>query len=294
MNGLLLIDKPVGISSFDVIRRLRKAIDQKKFGHAGTLDPMASGLLPILANKGTRLVPFIMGGRKRYRATVKLGEATNTDDTEGEVVATGSLEGIDAEKVEACLVEFIGEIQQVPPRYSAIRVKGKRAYAMARAGKDVELEARTVTVYGIENIEVDLPRVQFDIECGKGTYIRSVARDLGERLGCHGYLLDLRRTQVGPFRIEQSVPLQSIVEGRREAAEESLVSLYDALEGMPVLELAPDTAHKLSQGRVGLLDHLEPGAYRVPVPDTDELLAVVIADGKKVKKRVFRPDWQAA
>lgn len=224
-SGILLVDKPQGITSHDVVSRTRRAAGTRKVGHAGTLDPMATGLLVLGINSSTRLLTFLVGLDKEYFATIRLGASTNTDDAEGEIIDTAPPELIDSLiplDVERAVAELTGTIQQVPSSVSAIKVDGKRAYARAREGEVVELAARTVTVSAFEILQLDLtaehspggPREYWDVavrvECSSGTYIRALARDLGRALGVGGHLISLRRSRVGPFTVADAATLDDL------------------------------------------------------------------------------------
>ena len=205
MSGLLVVDKPLGWSSMDVVRKVRDAAGFVKTGHGGTLDPLATGVVICCIGSATKAVEALMGMPKVYDTRIDLSAFTKTDDAEAEreevEVATPPTEA----EVRAALETFVGEIQQVPPLYSAVHVDGKRAYKLARKGEDVQLEARTVRIDAIELLEYDFPHLRILVRCGKGVYVRSLARDLGKALGTGGYLSGLRRTAVGPYTVEQAV-----------------------------------------------------------------------------------------
>ena len=198
-SGLVVVDKPGGLTSHDVVARVRRLAGTRKVGHAGTLDPMATGVLVLGVNRATRLLGHLALTDKRYDATVRLGTTTTTDDAEGEVVETKPTSGIVDDDVRRVITTFVGEIDQVPSAVSAIKVDGKRAYARVRAGEEVDLPARRVTVHEIEVTSLDLPSVEISVHCSSGTYIRAIARDLGAALGVGGHLTSLRRTAVGSF-----------------------------------------------------------------------------------------------
>lgn len=211
LNGVLLIDKPLGWTSFDVVRKVRAATGGAKVGHAGTLDPLASGLLILCLGKATKRIDQLMAGEKRYDAVVDLSGVTPTADLESSVEPVEVGTPPTQEAIERCLAErFIGEIQQAPPAHSAILVDGQRAYELARAGKLDALPTRPVLIHDITLLAYDWPRVQLSIRCGKGTYIRSLARDLGEALGTGGYLAALRRTMIGSRRVEDAIAPDAI------------------------------------------------------------------------------------
>lgn len=198
-SGLVVVDKPGGVTSHDVVARVRRLAGTRKVGHAGTLDPMATGVLVLGVNRATRLLGHLTLTDKRYDATIRLGATTTTDDAEGEVVSTIPTTELTEDAVRAAVTSFVGEIDQVPSAVSAIKVDGRRAYARVRAGEDVELPARRVTIHAVEVTRLDLPDVDISVHCSSGTYIRAIARDLGSALGVGGHLTALRRTTVGPF-----------------------------------------------------------------------------------------------
>jgi tRNA pseudouridine55 synthase len=211
MHGFLNIDKPAGMTSHDVVAHIRRAARQKRVGHAGTLDPAATGVLVVALGNATRLIEYVQDSTsKRYLATVQLGTTTTTDDAEGEVLTTSAVPPFDRAAIEQALEPFCGEIMQVPPMYSALHHQGRRLHELAREGIVVELAARPVVIERLELIDWIAPLLTLDVMCSKGTYIRSLARDLGEALGCGAHLQALRRTAVGTFLIEDAVPLDRV------------------------------------------------------------------------------------
>jgi tRNA pseudouridine55 synthase len=214
-DGLVVVDKPGGMTSHDVVSRVRRLAGTRKVGHAGTLDPMATGVLVLGVNRATRLLGHLMLTEKRYDATIRLGVATTTDDAEGEVVATASTAGLDEAAIRAAAAEFVGDLMQVPTAVSAIKVDGKRAYQRVREGEDVELAARPVTVHELEVTDVrasDGTELDVSVRCSSGTYIRAIARDLGARLGVGGHLTALRRTAVGPYDLAVAHSLDELAD----------------------------------------------------------------------------------
>jgi tRNA pseudouridine55 synthase len=211
VNGFLNFNKPVGLTSMDGLRHIKRITGQRqKVGHAGTMDPLAHGVLPICFGQATRLMDYVLDGVKRYQVEIELGATTATYDAEGEVTRTGDPAGITPADVLAALPAFIGVIQQTPPMYSAIKVDGQRLYKLARAGIEVERKSRTVEIYDIQLVHFASPRVVLSVECGRGVYIRSLAHDLGQMLGCGGYVTDLVRQYSGGFALEQSVTLEQL------------------------------------------------------------------------------------
>ncbi len=252
ISGWLVVDKPAGLTSTAVVNKVRWAFDAKKAGHAGTLDPEATGVLAVALGEATKTVPYITDALKCYSFTVRLGQATNTDDAEGEVIATSDARPTDDE-IKAALGAFVGEIMQVPPKYSAVKIDGQRAYKLARDGEEVEIAARPLWVE--ELVMTDRPdadHVTLEMTCGKGGYVRSIARDLGAALGCHGHVRDLRRLWSGPFDAEDGMSLDRIEAlARTPELDSHLRPLEDGLADLPELRCTPDGAARLRNGNPG-------------------------------------------
>jgi tRNA pseudouridine55 synthase len=239
VDGWIALDKPTGLTSTQAVSRLKRVYNAKKAGHAGTLDPLASGLLPVAFGEATKTVPFVQDGEKAYRFTVKWGVETDTDDSEGRNTRESDDRPTRA-AIEALLPRFIGEIQQTPPQFSAIKIAGERAYDLAREGEQVELKARAVTIYTLEIVDSNENETQFFMECGKGAYVRAIARDLGRLLGCFGHVTALRRTRVGPFTEEDAYTLDEIE--NQNMAGEALLSVEAGLTELPCVIVDRDTA----------------------------------------------------
>jgi tRNA pseudouridine55 synthase len=273
-SGILLIDKPAGVTSFEVVRRARKALKIRKVGHLGTLDPFATGLLPLCLLEATKLVPYLMPEPKTYRAQVRLGITTDTQDATGEVVSR--CEALPTpEQIYETAARFVGEVTQVPPRYSALHYQGERAYRLARRGEAVELAPRTVTIYDLSVDEIMIPEFTITVKCSQGTYIRTLAQDLGEALKCGAHLAALRRLAVGQFRVEDALPLAVLEELSREELADRIVPLSSCLPGMRLIEVDAAAARQLRQGRTlvhGAVD-LHQGE-QVRVLTDSELVAV--------------------
>jgi len=258
INGWLILDKPLGLTSTRAVGRVRYLFDASKAGHAGTLDPLATGILPLALGEATKTMPFVVDGSKAYRFTVRFGAETDTDDAEGKVVKTSDQRPTRAE-IEAALPSFTGDITQIPPRYSAIKVEGERAYKLAREEEDFELSARTVTIDRLELAEhADEDHCVIEAECGKGTYVRAIARDLGRMLGCLGHVEVLRRTRVGGFTEADTVTLAEIEEvAASEEGKQALLSLLrpveTALQDIPALSFSSSDAARLRQGQPVML-----------------------------------------
>lgn len=253
VNGWVVIDKPAGPTSTAVVNKVRWAFDAKKAGHAGTLDPAATGVLAIALGEATKTVPYVTDALKCYRFMVRLGQATNTDDAEGEVIATSDLRPT-IEDITAALPNFIGDVMQVPPKFSAVKIDGERAYALARDGEDPEIAARPLYVDSLDLISrPDADHVELEMVCGKGGYVRAIARDLGDALGCKGHVEWLRRAWSGPFdAAEHGVTLAAIeAEAKDPNLDRLLMPLEIGLEDLPQVRLTAQGAVRLRNGNPG-------------------------------------------
>jgi tRNA pseudouridine55 synthase len=247
VNGWIILDKGVGMTSTHAVAVVKRSLLAKKAGHAGTLDPLASGILPIALGEATKTVPFVMDGRKSYVFTVTWGIETNTDDAEGAIVGSTGQAPARAD-VEALLPRFIGTVEQVPPRFSAIKIQGERAYDLARDGEIVELQARTVEIDRLALVAHEGDRSVFEADCGKGTYVRAIARDLGRALGCLGHVSALRRTRVGPFAEEDAVTVDELT-----SDPAALRPVEMALSDLPSVAVSRDVANRLMRGQPAIL-----------------------------------------
>lgn len=254
ISGWLVVDKPEDMTSTAVVKKVRWAFDAKKAGHAGTLDPAATGILAVALGEATKTVPFITDAMKAYEFTVRLGAATNTDDAEGEIIATSNLRP-DDDAIREALMGFEGDIMQVPPKYSAVKIDGERAYALARAGEDVEIAARPLYVKSLTLLErPDADHVVLEMECGKGGYVRSIARDLGEALGCLGHVVNLRRIWSGPFELEDGVTLDEIEElAKSPEIDDLLLPLEAGLTDLPEVPATAEGAARMKNGNPGMV-----------------------------------------
>ena len=290
VDGWVILDKPVGLGSTPAVSRVRRLFGAQKAGHGGTLDPLASGVLPIALGEATKTVPFVMDGRKEYRFTLCFGQARSTEDAEGEVTATSDLRPADA-AIRSALAAFVGEIEQVPPAFSALKVDGKRAYDLARAGEAVDLKPRRIVIERLELLgRADTDHADFVVSCGKGTYIRSLGRDLAHSLGTVGYLSALRRTAVGPFREEAAISLPKLEAlGHIPALLGALAPVATALDDIPALALTEAQADRLRQGQPVLLTRDAPPSGALLRAETgSRLVALVRSDGTSLKPvRVF-------
>jgi len=245
-HGLLVIDKPRGITSRDAVNRAQSWFPPRtRLGHTGTLDPLATGVLVLCVGEATRLTEYVQRMAKTYRVRIQLGGRSDTDDAEGKIEPLELHEPPDRAQVSHALQDFVGEIDQVPPAFSAAKIAGRRAYDLARRGRDVALTPRRVRIYGIDLLGYEFPSLDLEVRCGGGTYIRSLARDLGERLGCGGYVLELRRTRVGPFDVGQAISPTADTATARAA----LRPMSEAVADLPAIRLADDRLRPLQQGQ---------------------------------------------
>jgi tRNA pseudouridine55 synthase len=285
-KGLLVLDKPGSMTSREALDRALSWFPRgTKAGHTGTLDPLATGVLVLALGSATRLTEYVQDMGKTYRAGVRLGARSDTDDADGTVAPVVGATAPERAALEEALRGLVGDIEQVPPAYSAAKVSGRRAYDLARRGREVALEARRVRIYGIDVLAYDYPRLEIEVRCGKGTYIRSLARDLGECLGCGGYIESLRRTRVGPFRVEDAVPLDADA----AAARARVLPVAAALAELPHVTLDDATVARLRQGQGVRVDGLTaPDGSAVAAFDTRGGLVVVAR--LDLAHRLLRPD----
>jgi tRNA pseudouridine55 synthase len=283
--GILNLNKPPGLTSRQAVDRVQRLVRPAKAGHAGTLDPLASGVLVVCVGPATRLIQYVQQMPKRYAAEFLLGRESPTDDVEGEVVDWPDLPIPDVDALHAAIPQFTGRIEQRPPAFSAIKVRGRRAYDLARRGHQVELAARPVEVYGIELVDYDFPRLKLDVRCGGGTYIRSLGRDLAESLGTKAVMSALERTAVGDFRVEDAVELSQLTPADwREKLQPPLC----AVAGLPQVSLSPDQVADARHGR-----HIElaaapiGGAELAGVDPSGSLVAILVLRGSG--RTVYRP-----
>ncbi|MBO9122264.1 MULTISPECIES: tRNA pseudouridine(55) synthase TruB [unclassified Rhizobium] len=298
ISGWLILDKPVDFGSTEAVSKIKWLFKAQKCGHAGTLDPLASGMLPIALGDATKTVPYVMDGRKIYEFTVTWGEQRSTDDLEGEVIESSDKRPTEDE-ILALLPNYTGVISQVPPQFSAIKIAGERAYDLAREGETVEIPSREVEIYRLTLLECENENTaHFEIECGKGTYVRALARDFGRDLGCFGHISGLRRSFVAPFAEETMIPLAELValediqdDGERLAALDALlIDTSEALSSLPHLIVNDDQAHRLKMGNPILVRGRD-----APVEESEayatargKLIAIgEIGQGEFRPKRVF-------
>lgn len=291
ISGWVVLDKPVSIGSTQCVGKIKWLYQAAKAGHAGTLDPLASGMLPIALGEATRTVPYIMDGEKTYRFTVSWGEETNTDDLEGTVVERSDKRP-SKEDILAVLPQFVGTVLQVPPAFSAVKIDGERAYKLARDGAEVEIKPREVAIHTLEIVESDADSAVFETRCGKGTYVRALARDIGRELGCFGHVSALRRTAVGPFLDEDMVSLETLegMAGDLESLDSELFTTGTALEELVEVPINREQVSRVRLGNAIVLRGRDSIAHadEAFASNGDELVAIGAVDRGQFKpKRVF-------
>jgi len=282
LDGIFNINKPAGKTSFSVVALIRRLTGERRTGHAGTLDPDASGVLPVCLGQGTRIVEYLMHTRKTYRAGVELGKATDTHDSSGKTIYQGDISGIDVNKLEEALEQFRGDIEQVPPMYSAVKYKGQPLYRLARAGIAVQRKSRKATIHRLELLSWQPPLATMEIECSKGTYIRALANDLGEGLGCGAYLKTLVRTRYGIFDIKDAVSIEQLEDAIKEGDwQQYLYPIDSVLQDIPALTVDEDEEKAIKTG--SLIKQREKAnkdsqGYRRAYSRDGRFLAILIRD----------------
>ncbi len=293
VNGILLLDKPAGLTSNAALQIVKRLFQAAKAGHTGSLDPLASGLLPICLGEATKVSGFLLDADKHYRVRCRLGERTTTGDAEGEVVETRVVEGLDVARIEAAFEGFRGAIEQVPPMYSALKHQGQRLYALARQGVEVERQARQVTIHSLTLLAWEPPYLDLDVRCTKGTYIRTLAEDIGEVLGCGAHVAELRRLGVGPYDQTGMVGLDRLQElagaERPVALDALLLPIETALSQWPDVRLSADAAFYLRQGQPVVVPHAPTSGWvRLYAGDRQFLgMGEVLDDGRVAPKRLM-------
>lgn len=281
MDGLILINKQKGFTSHDAVNVIRKKLNTKKVGHTGTLDPNATGVLPILVGKATKISKYLMEHDKTYIATIKLGEKTDTGDSEGQVIEEKSIPAdLKKEDINNALQNFFGKQKQVPPMYSAIKINGKKLYEYAREGKEVKLEAREIEIYKIELLEYQNNKIKFEVECSKGTYIRTLCEDIAKKLGTVGYMEELQRTKVNNFRIEDSILLDDIT---LENAEKNMIKIEEVFKEKETIELDNKKLELFLNG-VKLTYNLPNSIYRIY--NNEQFIGIGVIENKLLKRDI--------
>jgi tRNA pseudouridine55 synthase len=278
INGWLNLDKPLGLTSTQALGRVRRILNAQKLGHAGTLDPLATGILPIALGEATKTIQYAQDRDKVYSFTVKWGEATNTDDCEGEVISTSDKRP-SVEDIQKLIPRFVGDIEQIPPQFSAIKIDGQRAYDLARDGEVVDIKSRIVSVYGLTLLATTADSADFELECGKGTYVRSIARDMGQILGCFGHVITLRRLAVGNFTEEGSISLDEFEKIMQNSTpDQVLMPVETALDDIPALAMTALEISRIRQGQT-LKFLSRQDIDRLSVAGIDEMTDLILAIG---------------
>lgn len=293
VNGILLLDKPIGLTSNDALQRVKWLYRAQKAGHTGSLDPLADGLLPLCFGNATKISAYLLDADKRYWTKVRLGETTVTADAEGEVVERREVGDLDRARIEAVLAEFTGEISQLPPMYSALKHNGERLYNLARKGIEVEREPRTVHIHELRLVAVDLPEIEIEVHCSKGTYIRTLAEDIGKRLGCGGHVRALRRTGVGPYGAEAMVSMEQVEEASQsgpDALDALLLPLESAVGDWPAVQLTADSAFYLKSGQPVLVPKAPTEGWVRIYDELNSFMGVgeILDDGKVAPRRLMQ------
>ena len=297
IDGILLLDKPLHLTSNEALQRVKRLYQANKAGHTGSLDPLATGLLPVCLGGATKFSTYLLDADKHYRVRIRLGITTTTADAEGEVLETRPVVGVEEARLRAVMERFLGPIEQLPPMYSAVKHQGERLYKLARQGIEVERQPRTVTIHSMELIDLALPELELDVHCSKGTYVRTLAEDLGAELGCGGHVIGLRRTGVGPYveperrfvTLDEIEDLIAAHEDPYPTLDSLLLPLESALEHWPAVRLTADAAFYLGQGQAVLVPQAPTGGVVRLYDPARHFLGVgfILDDGKVQPKRLL-------
>ncbi len=289
VHGILLLDKRLSVSSNRALQEVRRLYNANKAGHTGSLDPLATGLLPLCFGEATKVSAMMLDDNKRYQVVVKLGVMTDTGDSEGKIIEEKPVPELSLEEIEVCLQGFSGEIEQVPPMYSALKHKGRKLYELAREGKIIERKARRITIFELKLLNATSDSLTLDVFCSKGTYIRSLAEDIGHKLGCGGTVVELRRMQAGQFKIEDALTLEQLQQMDPEKLKGLLIDVDKPLEGMPALELSASQAILIRQGQQIKMEKTETiqGMVRMYSEQVFLGLGEMLLDGKLLPKKIF-------
>lgn len=287
VHGIILLDKRIGVSSNQALQEVRRLLNANKAGHTGALDPLATGVLPLCFGEATKVSALMLDDDKRYTVTLRLGVMTDTGDSEGQVVAQMPVPSFTETELLACLEKFSGEIEQVPPMYSALKYQGKKLYQLAREGKTVDRQARRITIYQLNLLGFDHESITLDVACSKGTYIRSLAEDIGHALGSCATVTALRRTAAGMFRIEQTLTWPQLQAMTGEELMRTLIPVDTPLSDIPAIALSAEQALRIQQGQQINVDHGFGGAVRLYCKQTFLGLGEILLNGKLAPKKIF-------
>jgi tRNA pseudouridine55 synthase len=296
IHGIILLDKRLEVSSNRALQEVRRLFNANKAGHTGSLDPMATGLLPLCFGEATKVSAMMLDDNKRYQVLVKLGIMTDTGDVEGKVIAEKAVPILSEDEIQRCLQRFTGTIKQVPPMYSALKHKGKKLYELAREGKVVERKARQITIFELQLLKFTEDTLSLEVMCSKGTYIRSLAEDIGHQLGCGASVLELRRTQAGQFKIEDALTLEQLEKMDFEALKSSLLNVDKPLQAIPAIELSATQAGLIRLGQQIAIEQSNStyGMVRMYSDLAFLGLGELLLNGKLVPKRIFNLDMEVA
>lgn len=287
VHGIILLDKRIGVSSNQALQEIRRLLNANKAGHTGALDPLATGLLPLCFGEATKVSAMMLDDDKRYTVTLRLGVMTDTGDSEGKIVAEMPLPEFDETLLRQCLQQFLGAIEQVPPMYSALKHQGKKLYELAREGITIEREPRKITIYQLELLDFDQEQITLDVHCSKGTYIRSLAEDLGQALGSCATVTALRRTAAGMFAIGQAHTREQLQAMDSQQLAEIMIAVDAPLAGIPAIDLSADQALRIQQGQQIHTEHKLGGKVRIYCQRSFLGLGESLLDGKLVPKKIF-------
>ena len=293
VNGILLLDKPTGMSSNAALQTVKRLFNASKAGHTGNLDPLATGLLPICFGEATKISSFLLDSDKRYIGTCKLGVRTRTADSEGEVLETRPVGNLTEQRVKQVLQGFIGQIEQIPPMHSAVKINGTPLYKLAREGKEIERKSRRVNIYKLEMLRLQGDELDINVHCSKGTYVRTLAEEIGEALACGAHLSALRRTASGPFELEQAVTmpeLEHLAEDGFEALDSLLLPPEEALSDWPMVSLSQNSAYYLQQGQAVQVPRAPSSGWVRLRRDDGQFLGIgqILDDGRVAPKRLIK------
>ena len=289
INGIIIINKPKEFTSHDVVAKVKKILNIKKVGHTGTLDPNATGVLPLLLNDGTKLSKYLINHDKEYKVTLKLGIKTDTADGEGNIIEKKEVDFGKLNSIENTIASFVGKQEQIPPMYSAIKVKGKKLYEYAREGQNVEIAPRKIEIYNIKLNKIDEieNEIEFTVSCSKGTYIRSLCEDIAKKMGTIGYMKELERTKVGEFEIKQAITIKE-VDDNKESIDKYIITMEELLKDYPKIELEKNKFELFLNG-VNLKTDQEDGIYRIYFKSETKFIGTgIVSDGKLKRDIVLK------
>ncbi len=287
VHGILLLDKSLGVSSNRALQEVKRLYNANKAGHTGSLDPLATGLLPVCFGEATKVSAYLLDQDKRYHVVVQLGIVTDTGDAEGVVIQSSPVAPFTKSELENCLKAFVGPIDQVPPMYSALKHQGRKLYEYARDGLTIERKPRRITIYQLELIEYNQDQLMLDVHCSKGTYIRTLAEDIGQALGCGGSVNKLRRLTVGSFSINQAHTIEQLLEMDDEQLLQSMIAVDNPLSGMPAVNVTAEQAKAIKHGQALQIDNSVQGMVRIYSQESFLGLGEMFLDGKLAPKKLF-------